>query len=106
MRKLFLLSLFALALAAPASAQSFGDEVSFWNPVRGQLALGGNYEFFHGAKTADVPFAYDKEFTVGLFGAWNLVPALDIVGFSKYGVDNRVFNSALGVRYTLWSGKE
>jgi hypothetical protein len=106
MRKLILLSLFALALAAPAAAQTSIGEVSFWDPVRGQLAIGGNYEFHAGAKTADVPLLYDKEFTVGIYGAWNLVPAIDLIAFSKYGVDNRVFNSALGVRYTIWSGKE
>jgi hypothetical protein len=100
------MSLFALSMAASASAQTSVEEVSFWNPVRGQLALGGNYEFFNGAKTAESPMLYDKEFTVGIFGSWNLVPALDLVGFTKYGVDNRVFNSALGVRYTIWTGKE
>lgn len=102
-KKLLMLMVLCV-VAVPAFAQ---DEVSLFDPVRGQLAVGANYEWFNATGEATEPdLFYQKEFTLGVYGSWNLVPSLDLIGFTKYGLDNRIFNTAVGIRYVLFSGKE
>ena len=101
MKKLILCALLALCCAGAAAA----GETSLLSLSRGQLALGGNYEWYNPDDDVDYgALPFEKEWTVGLYGSWNLITELDLIGFTKYGLDNKFFNSAIGIRYTIWSG--
>lgn len=105
-KKLMLLTGLALLVAASALAAD-GEEKGLLDLSRGQLALGGNYEWF--ARTSDQSAeltGFEKEWTAGLYASWNLIPELDLIGFSKFGLDNHIINSAIGLRYTIWSGSK
>lgn len=99
-RALLLLAL--LALPAIAQAQTYPDR-PIVSATRLQLGAGINYEWFSGSEDVPLP-AVDKEFTLGLYGAYNMVPALDIIGFTKRGLDSKIWNSALGLRVTIFAG--
>jgi hypothetical protein len=103
--KLSLLALVALLFAVPAFAQfQTRQEVPIMSATRLQLGAGANYEWLSKGNNSSIATPFQKEFTVGLYGAYNIVPNVDAVAFTKYGVDNKWFNTALGVRVTFFSG--
>jgi hypothetical protein len=81
------------------------EERPFLDPSRGQLAAGFGYDFYsRGSEAATDVNGFKKEFTVGLYGSWNLVEELDLAGATVFGLDNHVFRSHIGIRYTMWAG--
>lgn len=107
-----LLAIVALGLCAVVSecavvpmAQAQSPEVPLFSLSRLQIGAGANYEWFS-AEDGAQPFPFQKEWTIGLYSSYNVIPQLDVIGFSKYGLDNKVFNSALGLRVVLFAGSE
>jgi hypothetical protein len=70
---------------------------------RATFALGGNYEFYSAQGTEVAP-PFNKEFSLGAFGAWNIVPKFSAVGSIAYGVDNQFVRTAFGASYTVIPG--
>lgn len=103
MRKLLFAGVLLL-LPALAQAQLIQDR-PIVSAERLQLGAGINHEWFHGSEDIPLPHV-EKEFTLGLYGAYNMVPALDIVAFSKRGLDSKLWNSAIGLRVTFFAGGE
>jgi hypothetical protein len=109
MKKGSFLVLLALAVAPAFAAEppdaaykqsADGVEYPIFDAAhRATFALGGNYEFYS-AEGAEPAPPFDKEFSLGAYGAWNLVPKLSAVGSVAYGVDNQFVRTALGVSYT------
>lgn len=69
------------------------------------LAAGANYAW-HSQPFVDgaPPPAFGKEWEFGIYGAYNLTPHLSIAGSSVYGLDNKLVESRLGLRFRLWRG--
>ena len=105
LRKL-LMVLMLMAVPIAAHAQFAGEvERPIVSASRLQLGGGINHEWYGSDKDGNLP-SVRKEFTLGLYSAYNLVPALDLVGFAKRGLDSEVWNTALGIRVTFFAGGE
>lgn len=100
MRYLILLALVLI----PAAAHAQTPDVPLFSAERLQLGAGLNYEWLAVTDGATADPAFPKEFTAGLYGSYNIYTPLDFIGFSKYGLDSRRINSALGLRLTFFSG--
>lgn len=92
-----------LCLASQARAQT---EASLFSLDRLQLGAGLNHEWFSKGDDNALDRTINKEFTVGLYGSYNVIPPMSFIGFTKYGLDSKEFNSALGLRVTIFSGVE
>ena len=101
MRKLFIL-LALLAIPVVVHAQDASDR-PLVSASRLQLGGGINHEWFSGSADSPV-ITIKKEFTLGLYASYNMVPQVDIIAFSKRGLDSKIWNSALGLRITIFSG--
>lgn len=96
-RCLLLLLLLALPLAAHA------NDYPLVSAHRLQLGGGVNREWFNAEDDAP-KLKIAEEFSIGLYAAYNLVPALDLVGSAKRGLDSHVWNSSVGLRITFYAG--
>lgn len=103
MRNVLALSLLlAVATCGVATAQT---EYSLWDfKARGSVAIGGNYEIYTALGDQEAP-PYEKEWTLGGYGAYNLVPKLSLVGQVAYGFDNNLWRSNLGLDYPFYDGE-
>jgi len=90
------------ALAAPVAAQTTLVDVPILSEKRISMGLGANYSWWHG-DDASVP-SWKKEWQGGIYAAYVLTPNVAVVGKTEYGVDSKLFNTALGVRVTVFAG--
>lgn len=102
------LGLFLLLLVASTAQAAVGnieDNVPLLSAKRLQVGLGVQHTWYSGESggNQEVP-TFGKEFEVGAFAAYNIVPNLDLTGSTAYGLDNKVFRSSLGLRVVIFRG--
>lgn len=92
---------------SPNAAQAVSEPKPLLSIERLSLGAGVNYAFFSAPleSSARIP-EFEKEFEVGVFAAYNLIPHLSLVGSSVYGLDNKLFRSSVGLRVRLFQGGE
>ena len=97
-----LLALAILALPSLCWAQE-PVEYPLLSAKRAVLAAGASYEFYSAEGSEALP-AFGKEWVVGLYGAYRIVPKLAVAGSMAYGFDNEWLRTSIGPRYTFYSG--
>jgi hypothetical protein len=100
---LAILALVALNIgwAALSHAEPVAGQVYQWtDPVRLSFGVGGGYTW-HTGEEASLPTTR-KEFEVGAFGAYNIVPNFSAAGYAVRGFENRTWRAGLGPRLTVW----
>ena len=104
-KSLALLLFLILALAAAAGKPAHAaDDVPLLSVTRLQLAGGANY-LWYGAEASEPTPSFGKEWEVGVYGAYNLVPSVDLVGSVAWGLDNKLYQTRIGVRLALFAGE-
>lgn len=97
-------------LAVAALVSSSQAEVMRWNdPRRFSAALGADHVFYQGGDHQDLARAYDSEWAVGLYAAWNLAAApagtrfggLSLTGSALYALESEELVYKLGLRVRL-----
>lgn len=103
MKKFLLPLMLVMTVVLGFAAAHAADDRPLLSPDRVQIGAGLNYEFnTPGTSNASPVQIFGKEWTAGVYGSYNLVPKLDLIAFSKFGLDNHDFNSALGLRLVIW----
>lgn len=87
-------------LASTAQAQEPVEYGAFDASHRAIVGIGGSYEFYSATGSVDEP-AFDKEFSAGIYGGWNVVPRFSLVGSVAYAFDNSFIRSTVGGAYDL-----
>jgi hypothetical protein len=102
----------ALALSLGLSAMAHAQEpvpdpvpTYHWtDPVRFSLGVGGGYAF-HSGEDANLP-THRKEWEVGGFAAYNIVPGLSAAFYVVRGFENRTWRAGLGPRLSVWRSED
>lgn len=104
MRYLFLLAvLCGLAPAAFAQDPAPAPEYPIISLSRVHLGAGLNYEWCASQGEEPLP-AFDKEWTAGLYAAYNMTPQLSLVGSGVYSVDTKFLRTSVGLRVRIFQG--
>ena len=101
--KFLLLPVLLLALSAGAGQAQTTDKTLLSLSRRSLAAAVDNQWFAKAGVDATVP-AFDREWAVGLYGAYNLTPGVSLTASSTYAMDNRWIQSKLGVRLRIFAG--
>lgn len=86
------------------SRLAFCEPSPLFDKSRASLAVGADYAFYQKTGSQPLP-SFKKEFEVGIYGAYNLVPKLSLVSSAQLGVDNLLVKWKLGARYVIFRGK-
>ena len=108
MRKVlkFLLPALLLAALSGISGQAESADAPILSLKRLSLGAGLDNQWFAKAGVDATLPAFDREWGVGLYGAYNLTGGLSLTGSSVYGMDNRWIHSKLGVRLRIFAGSK
>lgn len=95
----------AAAIFDVASAQTAPPNYS-WSDFahRGSFGVGGGYAF-HSGDESNLP-ATRKEWEVGAYGAYNVVPNFSVAGYGVRGFENRTWRVGLGPRLGVWKSDD
>ena len=100
------LGLFLLLLVASTARAEDAPVLIQNEPIlslkRLSLAVGADYAWWSGEQSNQPSF--DKEWQAGFYGAYSLTPHLAAIGRVEYGLDSKLFHSALGIRLTVFKG--
>lgn len=93
----------SLAGSAFAQDPSPAPEYPIFSIQRVHLGAGANYEWC--ASQGDEPLpAFDKEWTAGLYAAYNMTPQLSLVGSGVYSLDTKFLRTSVGLRVRIFQG--
>jgi len=106
LRTCLAITLFGLLCVFACSAHAQEPPVFYhWSdPVRLSFGVGGGY-VWHTGEEANLPTTR-KEFEVGGFGAYNIVPNLSFAGYAVRGFENRTWRVGLGPRLGVWKSDD
>lgn len=88
-----------ILLCTPTHAGELLDR-PWTSPDNLTVSAGANYQWWRAADNApqlNVP----KEWTVGLYNAWQLTKHVDAIGTVEYGTDSKLWQFKIGARYVL-----